>query len=437
MKNRSLEQIFQSRRNLMLGVIVVALAFTPLLRHFILPTYTGTSEIAYIGVAADAPLLPADVPDLAMSTSVVNRAIESAHLHIDSDTLLKRLSVRQSPHSDVIPVSFSSKDAALATGVPNAIASATVEQFKSLATSQYDELIKKLNGQLADLQKQISASNASYQASVGNDSMAGVSTGLDLLAARLDNVDQLRAAAQSKLQQDLASSKTAETLSGSPNFGSVIREETLTHDPAFVAMQLAQAKDRANLESVKAGYTEAFPGLAGLKEQVNLEAAASSREALVAEQNHKGASPTYAAQLVAQQTARSIVAGDRAQLAALENQYEQTKARLVALPRYTVPADDFRVKRDGAIAAYTQVEARLRTALADKAAAASLNSLVVLDQANEAVPNMSSIVASTLVVLLILGLALGVAYLAELLDPRIRNQADVEGLYGSPLIGSV
>ncbi|MBD5655132.1 MAG: hypothetical protein IAI50_08105 [Candidatus Eremiobacteraeota bacterium] len=421
----------------MLGVVVVALLFTPLFRHFILPTYSGTSEIAYIGIGTEAPLLPADLPNLAMSSNVVNRAIADGHLHIDSDTLLKRLSVRESPHSDVIPVSFSSKDAALATSVPNAIANATVAEFKNLATSQYNDLIDKLNVQVADLQKQISTNNARYQASVRNDSMAGVTTGLDSLAARVDSVDQLRAAAQSKLAQDTAAAKTAESMSGSSNLGSVIREETLTHDPAFTAMQLAQAKDRANYETVKAGYTEAYPGFAGLKEQVTLEKQASDREALAAERDHRGASPTYAAQLVAQQTARSLVAGDRAQLAALDRQYAQTKSRLMDLPRYTVPADEFRVKRDGAIAAYTQVEARLRTALADKAAAASLNSVVVLDRATEAVPNMSSIVASALVVLLIFGLALGAAYLAELLDPRIRNQADVEGLYGSPLIGSV
>jgi len=42
-----------------------------------------------------------------------------------------------------------------------------------------------------------------------------------------------------------------------------------------------------------------------------------------------------------------------------------------------------------------------------------------------------------IVSLVIVGLAIGSAYAAEALDPRIRSTADVESLYGTSHIGSV
>jgi uncharacterized protein involved in exopolysaccharide biosynthesis len=437
LKLRAFERLVWNRRWVVLGVLVLAVCLSPLLKRFVQPTYTATAEITYVGNGADAVILPADLPELAMSYNVLSRASSTGHLGLEPDKLLTKLTVRETPHSDIIPITYKSKNPSLTLNAANSIADATVAEYKLLATRQYDEVIDQLQSQLTDLRFQIRDFNARYQDSVTNDPMVGVTAGLDSLAARLETADQTRAAARAKLDQDIAAAALLEKSSAAKELGQVVKEETLAHDPAVSALRDAQSKDLADYESMKAGYTDQFPALAGLREKVERETRATERQSQASAVQHRGASPTYAQLLLARQAAASLVAGDRAQVAELDRDYAQTRARLNDLPRLTAPADDLRVQRDGATAAYLQVEQRLRTAMADKAVAGSLNSIVVLDHATSALPNIPPLVAAIVLVVLFVVLAIGAAYLAEMLDPRVRTRIDVESLYGSPLIGSV
>lgn len=434
---RSFDQIMWSRRWLVAGVMILAVICIPFIKRFTQPTYTAVAEISYVGNSQNAVIPPTDLPELAMSESVMQRAASASNLGLDPAMLLMKTTVRQSPHSNVIPVSFRSKNERQAVAAANAVVDATVAEYHDLATKQYDELIDKLTTQSTALRHQVGVFDARYQSSVRSDPMAGVTAGLDSLANRLDTLDQSRIVARAKLAQDTASSTVAAAGPNSAGLSDVIREETVAHDPAFTAISGAAAKDVADYESMKAGYNDAFPGLAGLQTKVSLEKSAVAREGKIAAQQHRGASPTYAQLLVTGQASASVVAGDRAQVAALDRDYGALRSRLNDLPRLTGAANDFRVQRDGATAAYAQVVTRLSSAVGDKAQAASLNSIVVLNHATTAVPNFPPGVALGLVIALIFGFAIGLAYLAEMLDPRIRTQADVEALYGTPLLGSL
>lgn len=434
---RSFDQIMWSRRWLVVGVMVLAVICIPFIKRFTQPTYTAVAEISYVGNSLNSVIPPTDLPELAMSESVLQRAISMGNLGLDPAVLLLKTTVRQSPHSNVIPVSFRSKNERQAVAAANAVVDATVAEYHDLASRQYDELIDKLTTQATALRHEVGVFNARYESSVRNDPMAGVTGGLDSLANRLDTLDQSRAAARAKLAQDTASATIASAGPTTAGLRDVIREETVAHDPAFTAISGAESKDLADYETMKAGYNDAFPGLAGLQTKVQLEKSAVAREGKVAEKLHRGASPTYAQLLVTGQASASVVAGDRAQVAALDRDYGSLRSRLNDLPRLTGAANDFRVQRDGAIAAYSQVVTRLSGAVGDKAQAGSLNSIVVLNHATAAAPNFPPGVALGLVIALIFGFAVGLAYLAEMLDPRIRTQADVEALYGSPLLGSL
>jgi capsular polysaccharide biosynthesis protein len=46
-------------------------------------------------------------------------------------------------------------------------------------------------------------------------------------------------------------------------------------------------------------------------------------------------------------------------------------------------------------------------------------------------------VKALLILFLIFAFAIGIAYVAEALNPRIRTRIDIESLYGAPLIGSI
>jgi capsular polysaccharide biosynthesis protein len=59
------------------------------------------------------------------------------------------------------------------------------------------------------------------------------------------------------------------------------------------------------------------------------------------------------------------------------------------------------------------------------------------DHATEATPKISRMFLSVMIAALVLAMAIGAAYAAEALDPRIRSTEDAETLYGTPHIGSV
>jgi len=135
--------------------------------------------------------------------------------------------------------------------------------------------------------------------------------------------------------------------------------------------------------------------------------------------------------------AAALASGDKARVTALDHDISIARSRLSDLPHVGVRADLLRLQRDSASAAYTALDTRYQQTLADRAQAAALGAAFVLDHATMAAPRIPELAIATVLAALILLLAIGVAYAAEALDPRIRTAADVEDLYGMPRIGSV
>jgi uncharacterized protein involved in exopolysaccharide biosynthesis len=302
---------------------------------------------------------------------------------------------------------------------------------------QYDQVIDTLHAQLADRQAKIRDLDSRLQHAVASNSFVGSPQALETISGRLDDLESKRGDVYATYVADRASASAAGGGSADPGLRSVIREQALASDPVYVALRAGQSKDVAEYEAEKAGYTDSFPGLAGLKEKVQLESVAVDKTAATSAAEHAGASPTYAQVVLNQRASAALVAGDSARLKAIESEIATTRARLSDLPRDGVAANQLRLQRDSAATAFGQLELRLQSTLADQAQAASLGSLIVLDHATEAVPKISRTFLSVLIAALILVLAIGAAFAAEALDPRIRTNEDAEALYGSPHIGSV
>jgi uncharacterized protein involved in exopolysaccharide biosynthesis len=436
MKLGSFTSVLWERRWFVLGVLVIALLMSPIIVGMTQPTYTATSEVTTVGSPANSVLSGTDLPDLILSTAVMERVKGQLHLAGDVDDFRAATSVKASPRSNVVPVSYRSKNPARALAMANAIADATVVQYKELATHQYDQVIETLRGQLADRQATVRDLDSRLQHAVASNSFVGSPLALETISGRLDDLESKRGEVYATYVADRAASSAG----GNGEQGalrSVIREQALASDPVYVALRAGQSKDVAEYEAQKAGYTDSFPGLAGLKEKVKLEGAAVERTAATSAAQHAGASPTYAQVLLNQRASAAQVAGDSARLTASESEIATTRTRLTELPRQGVAANQLRLQRDSAATAFQQLELRLQTTLADQAQAASLGSLIVLDHATAASPKIPRTMLSILFAVLILGLAIGAAYAAEALDPRIRTTEDAETLYGTPHIGSV
>jgi uncharacterized protein involved in exopolysaccharide biosynthesis len=436
MKLGSFTSVLWERRWFVAGVLVLALIMSPFLIGMTKPTYTATAEVTTVGNPTNSVLSGTDLPELILSAGVMDRVKSQLHLAGSIDDFRDATSVKASPRSNVVPVTYRSKNAARALAMANAIADASVVEFKDLATHQYDQVIETLHGQLADRQAKIRDLDSRLQRAVQSNSFVGSPQALETISARLDDLESKRGETYATYVADQAAASVGNG-GARDGLNSVIREQALASDPVYVALRAGQSKDVAEYESQKAGYTDSFPGLAGLKEKVRLEGAAVDRTAASSAAQHVGASPTYAQVVLTQRASAAQVAGDSARLKAIEAEIATTRARLSDLPRDGVAANQLRLQRDSAATAFGQLELRLQTTLADQAQAASLGSLIVLDHATEATPKISRTFLSVMIAALILAMAIGAAYAAEALDPRIRSTEDAEALYGTPHIGSV
>ena len=437
-------RVIEQRRVVFLSIIVLVLLATPILIKIARPSYEATSEVSYVGSGANSAgnsltnaILPvSDLSDLVMSTAVIESARRAAHIDESVDTIRSSMSVKGSPHSNVVPIVVRMKNATRALALANDLADATVARYGTLVSGQYDTLLAKIRSQLTFEQAQIHDIDAKLQAAVQGQPAVGAADSLDTISKNLTDLESQRATAYATFIGDKAASSAQSTGSDS-NLKSAIREQILTADPAYQAMQTTEAKDAAALATAKGGYTDAFPGLAGMEVRVRVERNAAERAAGEALASHPGNSATYSQLALNRHAAEALAAGDKARVQAIDLNIASAKAALKDLPRYGVQADIYRAKRDSATSAFQALELRYQQTQVDRAQATALGAAFVLDHANGAYPRIPAIVLATLIAFFILALAIGGAYAAEAVDPRIRTAVDVEDLYGAPRIGSI
>ncbi len=436
MSLRSIGEVLFARKWVVAAVLVLALLAAPLFLRALRPTYQATAQVVLVGSpqSQNYVVQAADVPDLAMSTEVLQRAKARAGVNDEVDQIRSKMSASMSPRSSVLPIVYRDKNAKKAILLPNAIADSLVDEYHDLASRQYDQQIGKLHSQLAAEQATIRGLDGRLQQAVQKDSYAGQENALTNLTTRLNDLDSQKATANATYTADRAAASEG---GSNGSLSNVFREQALASDPYYTALRAGQAKDAAEYNFQKAGYTDAYPGLAGLKEKVQRETSQVSDASRQAASEHIGASQTYAQYALSAKTAQAQVAGDRARVSAIDQEISQTLAHLRNLPESGVAANTLRLQRDSAAAAYQQVEIRLQNTIAEQAQAASLNSLVVLDHATSSSPRIPTVMMAMLLSLMILGLAIGSAYAAEALDPRLRTPEAVEELYGAPHFGSV
>lgn len=435
---RSIGDVLYVRRWIVVGVIALALLAAPLFLSMLRPTFQATAEVVMIGngsTGTNSDVVPiGDVPDLAYSSDVIQRVHDGLHLTMSTDKLRSMISVKASSRSNVVPVSARSKSPGQTLLIANRTADELVAEYRSLASRQYDRDATQLRSLVENEQARIRTIDRQLQLAVAKDSYAGGEHALDTLTARLAQLDSDRAAANAQYVSDQASA-TAQADQG--KLGDVVREQALLSDPKVQALRAGAAKDASEYAFEKAGYTDAYPGLAGLHEKVAREDAAVSSASDRAASQHAGASATYAQILLNQHNSEALASGDRARISAIDRQIAQTRGHIADLPTAGVQTNALRLERDSAEAAYTQLAIRQQQALADQSHASALSSLVVLDHAEAASPRIPSTIMAMLLAVLILSVALGAAYAAEFLNPRIRTTAEIEGLYGIKHFGSI
>jgi uncharacterized protein involved in exopolysaccharide biosynthesis len=412
--------------------------------------YTATASIlAVSSTSQDAAVLdprkdptqsaiaPVDIPNLLASATLVAQVGRDLHL---SKTQTQKLgsSIKSKPSlgSDVLPVTVTDTEPDRAIAEANAVVRELQKFEERIATSRYDLLIKDLHAQLGARRTALAAIDQKVDALTASDPYVNDTTGTAAISTRLVALETQRDQLQATLRGDTSA---AGLIAQRPALTrDLASQEIIKDDPVFQSLRTQYGKDLAHLNNEQAGYTDRFPGLTGLNDQVTREGKSLAQTQARATANPSKSTSYVAAQLD-QNKAQASVVSDQAQLAAVERQIGAMQSHLDASRPENMSLASLRRDREAGNQAYAQLSDRLAAAQADRAQAASINTIVLLDAATAAAPALLSrpaVIAAALGAIF-LWLAITLAFIADGTDSRLRTRTTIEELYGSPVFTSV
>jgi len=452
---RSLASMFAAVRaqRVLVGVIVGlgiilglgAVRFVPAKYHAVatvlMVAEPPDSQNRLVPSSATKPLLSADLPSLATSASVLTRFSSDIGATGPLDKLRSRIHARATLDSNILPVEFTAGSASDAMRGANALADEIVRGYRDLATRRFDSLIRDLQGQMAArraqlqrLDQQLETAARSYPY-IDVNSAGGTSDTSSvyghLIALRTER-DELRAT----MRGDAAAA--TETMRLVRDAEPPALRDIVENDSVYRSLRDQYAKDLASLEHLEAFGSERYPGVIEMRDVVSREAAGVAAARIRAAKAGPSANASYAQALDAEARASVQLAGDRAKLAALDEELDGVDG---AATRSGVATDVALVRRDrqNLEVAYATLADRLAKTVADRAEAASTGSVVVMDHARfaeRAIWTGGVVIAAGAVVFSV-WLALTLAIALDGSRQGFGSPTVVESVYGAPVLGSV
>jgi uncharacterized protein involved in exopolysaccharide biosynthesis len=436
---RPLWSILWTRRIVVAATLVLGVLLSVVVLRLLKPTYAATSNVLLVsdGGSQDAASASSDMPTIATSSVVLDRVRQQLHLNLELAELKKGVVARVSPHSNIMQISFKSQDAQTAMTLSNAIADQFVSYYASLSGRRYDQVTSQLSSELANAKNHLDQLQAQLESSTARRSFDGTDSSLDSIANELNDLQTQRGVANASLVTDYGELAGLQT--DARDFAPADRRMLLESDPNFRDLQADVAKNAATLASMRAEYTDDYPGLAGLEDKVQHEQAELSAQAQALTSTPNAYSASALQRFSDMRKTEALVAGDRARVDSIDSEIATARQELSGAPGSPAQSlGSLRSERDAANGIYQALALRLGNALANRAEATALGAAIVVNYAVSAEPGLAGprtlIVLAAIAVLLA---AFGAGYLVEMLDPRLHNRERVELLYGQPVIATL
>ena len=429
---------------LLIGTIAFALAMPHFRKYSATSTLLAATAPSNQGAVLDPQRDPissavglADLQTLANSTSIVNAVSAKLHLSPKQTAVLpSEIKAKAVPYSDILPIAVTDSSPDVAVGVANALTNELSSYSAHIATGRYDELIENLKTQIADRRNDLGKIDGHIAAVSSGDFYLTPEGGTSAIGARLVDLEHQEQGLEAALGGDSASAQiTAQQPAISHDLA---RHEILQQDPSVLAQRAQLGKDVANLNVALSGYTLTYPGLKSMIYQVKSEAA-SVAKAENRTASNPGESESYVNAEISANKARAAVANDRAQLDAVRSQIERVQAHLSGSAGEGSEIAQLRRARAADEDVFTDLSQRLARANADRAQAAAVGSVVVIDRATNASVAMLGrpAVLGAAFFVVFAWLAISLAFLVDGSDDRLRTPESIERLYGKPVFMSV
>ena len=371
---------------------------------------------------------------LASSTSVLGKVHDALNLQEPIWAIRKRLATPTFPGSNILPITFSDKNPQVAVTVANGIADQLAAYFRDTHSQRYDQLVSSLREQRDAEQSRVIELDRQIQLAAKQNSAFGLNDTTNSLAQRMADLDAQRARAQAQLDADAA--QVASQNQGLSQLKPLFSQEQLEANSEYRVLSTRLAQDQTELTRERAQYTEDYPGVVSLREEVAREKSALDSFVKRSARGAQTASRSYATSLIDRNKAQATVAGDAAAVARIDAQIAETRRSLDAMPGIGVKVSEFKRERDISSANLVALSANLTKVLADEASSIALNSVLVVDRATLAGTILPLHILSRFFTAFIASLVLGIAfaYFLEILEKPVRTAAELTEISGRPVL---
>lgn len=393
----------------------------------------GANLLVVNGTTRDDPTLSSpDLPSIAASTVVLSRVKQEVGLDLPLIAIKRHLTVKPPPfRSSVLRIEYTDPQPDRAMKVANGVAEELTRYYREISTARFDDDLRALDAELAKEWKQ--ARRLDEQLQRHNAPLALSDKPSDAASSQFADLEATRALAVATLVGDRSHLEALRT--NGARRAKMLRYDVLRNDPAYHDLEASASASAVQLANVRAQFTAEYPALPALIEKVQSLRTAMNAEADRALKASNAYSPLVETSRIEERQAAAVVAADQAKVDAYDGLLAKERARNRTMPAVVA----FRLQREATQASYLAISARRATALANRADALSLGSVVIVDRAIATEAQVVGLGKNRLLAMMValaFIVAITSAFLADQLNPRLSRAAQIEELYGRPVVAN-
>jgi capsular exopolysaccharide synthesis family protein len=448
-----------SRRRTLFAIIffgvVIAVAIVTLLtpKHYITEvkmiagnpnTVAQNPQAAQTGLSVlNALILPnaaqsaETYAELMSETPVVQHVIDDLHLKTDVATLQSAVKVKPVTNTNILTLSVTWTSPETSARIANDFASVFVARQSELVSDQANGAVEFLQKQIPQAQQNLAAAETALRTYETTHNIADLGTQTTATVTAATNIDA--SIGRVELDKRQADAQVA-SLSGqlahmSPTAGG---GQSTAPNPVLAQMRQQLAQYKGQLAAAEEQYTDSHPTVIALKQQIaDLNKQIAREPATIVATMNTIANPVY--QQLSQQlsAARAMSQADSAQLGELAKQRADINPQIKALPAQATRLAELKRQQKLSEDVYNALSQKLNDAKVSRMT--GISDVTVTQPALAALAKKSPHMSLNLIIASVVGLllALGVVFLVDWFDGRIRDERDLENELQLPVLASI
>jgi capsular exopolysaccharide synthesis family protein len=375
--------------------------------------------------------------ELMGESEVVQRVINQLGLKTDVKTLQGALKVKPVTNTNILSLQITWSDPVTSADIANRFATVFVGREAELVASSAKGAMDVLAAQIPEAEQKLRAAEDAVSKFETTHNIADIGAQTTATVNAAANIDaKINAIELDKKQADAQIGSLTADLSriGATTGGG----SSVAQNPVLPQLRGQLAALQVQLGSARQQYTDSHPQVIGLKQQVaDLQREIARQPPTILAATSTIANPVY--QQLSQQlaAARAMSQSDTAQLAQLAKQRSAINPQLAALPKQS--AELFALQRQRKLAEDTYTTLSQKYKDAQIAHTAGISDITITQYAKPELASKTPHVTTNLAIGAIVGLllALGIVFLVDWFDGRIRDERDVEAELGLPVLASI